>query len=187
MSAAPIVISTEQCKALARRIVVRTESPRQPPVRGLSRVVVNAGPAPRMCDDRQMTLPDLDYAYLAEFASVQEGRLTAVGASFTYYRVPALPVIMSFAVAGRVRAAAGSGPVDLGLALLWPGMEAEVRIDMPLDTFPAERPYQDKVGRMFAATMQVPISEAGLVKVRVFIEGSVVRELAFEAEVGPTT
>ena len=48
-------------------------------------------------------MAELDYAFLADYATISEGRLTAVGASFTHVFVPQLPVEISFAVAGRLR------------------------------------------------------------------------------------
>jgi len=54
--------------------------------------------------DEELPTPELDYAYLAEFAKVENNSLTAVGASYTHVEADRLPVIHTVYVAGRVRA-----------------------------------------------------------------------------------
>jgi hypothetical protein len=44
-------------------------------------------------------MAELDYAFIAEFAKVENEKLTAVGASYLEVRTPAFPVQHSFSVA----------------------------------------------------------------------------------------
>ena len=46
---------------------------------------------------------DLDYAFLADYATIQNGTLTAVGASLTSLEVDSLPSVAMFSFAGRLR------------------------------------------------------------------------------------
>lgn len=91
---------------------------------------------------------ELDYAYLAEFAQVIDGKLTAVNASFIHVNTP-VPAMFQFAVAGRVRAPADAGEVRLAIKLVSPDGSATITWQVGLAT--AGHPvYNDKVGILFA-------------------------------------
>jgi hypothetical protein len=49
-------------------------------------------------------MAELDYAFIAEFAKVEGGKLTAIGASYMQITPPAFPVAHYLSVAGRIRA-----------------------------------------------------------------------------------
>ena len=72
-----------------------------------------------MADGRNDALPDLDYAFLAEYARLEQGgTLTALGASFTQIAVPRLPSAIQLGVAGRVRVLEGVAAVPLTVRML---------------------------------------------------------------------
>lgn len=56
---------------------------------------------------------ELDYAFIAEFAKVESGKLTVVGASYTEISARSFPTQHFFSCAGRVRMALGEPPADL--------------------------------------------------------------------------
>lgn len=130
-------------------------------------------------------LPSLDYAFLADFATVNpQGTLTAVGASFTYMQThgETLPLARQIAIAGRLRIAEGTPPVEVTFTFKGPGEEApELKIDM-VATHGEERPYEGRVGILFAVNTPVPIMSAGLHRIWISIDGEVVRMLAFTVE-----
>src|SRR5689334_15083029 len=89
-----------------------------------------------MADHRTL---GLDYAFLAEYAKVTEGLLTALGASYTFVGAATLPSPFTLCVAGRVRAEAGSRP-NLGISLRTP--EDRYRLELGLElTTEGARPY----------------------------------------------
>ena len=46
---------------------------------------------------------ELDYAFLAEYATIQDNKLTTIGASFTRMQVLTIPTEATLSVAGRIR------------------------------------------------------------------------------------
>lgn len=129
--------------------------------------------------------PELDYAYLAEYAKVDGGKLTVVDASFTHVTGTTLPGVFSFAVAGRVRVPAGFREIVLNFEFANPNRQTVLKFDAPLSADPAERPYKDRVGRLFALNLGLPIAEPGLCVVTIGIDDQEVRTLAFEVEPAP--
>lgn len=124
-------------------------------------------------------MADLDYAYLADYAAVENGRLTAVGASFTYVLASALPGNRPIAVAGRVRVPENSEGFDLNVEFAGPGgawrfdVDAHVMVEEVI-------PYDGKRGALFAVQTNLPLTEPGLYTVKVALDGEVVRVLKFE-------
>lgn len=127
-------------------------------------------------------MTELDYAYLADFAAVEAGRLTAVGASFTHMLVPSLPGPASFAVAGRVRAPEGTEGFDLRIVITAPagawelGMEGHIPAGTAL-------PYDGKVGILFAARTNIAVTTTGVHEVAVYVDGAHARTLKFDVAV----
>lgn len=126
------------------------------------------------------TVPDLDYAFLADYAVVTAGKLTAVGASFTHISKPALPAVQLLAIAGRIRAPQSVESVPITLGLTVPDKSLELQIDATLTRDLSATPYNGKVGILFAASFQMPLSATGLYEVNLLIDGEHVRRLAFE-------
>lgn len=128
-----------------------------------------------------MVLPELDYAFLAEFARVDEsGTLTSIGASFTRLQIdPANPARL-LSTAGRVRMAEDSDPVRMTLSFEGPGNTVRIQMDFELTRSPTAVPYDGKVGVVFALTSVFPLPAPGLYTVRLLMAEKVVRRLAFE-------
>lgn len=124
---------------------------------------------------------ELDYAYLADHAQIAEGKITAVGASFTQVVVAAFPVVIPLSVAGRVRASEGTGRIPIQVSIHPTDMEFDLNFDGELDST-SSLPYEGKVGVLFAMGTQVPLTKPGLIEVIVKSEGSFIRRLAFSVE-----
>ncbi|KDA05222.1 hypothetical protein DC31_02170 [Microbacterium sp. CH12i] len=128
-------------------------------------------------------MAELDYAYLADFVSLQEGKLTAVGASFTFAAVPSMPIQMMLGVAGRVRAHVIEGPVPIEVKITPPDDSFAMSVNGDLQPGPHARPYGDgMVGLLFAINTQLPVDRPGLYTFDILIQGTHARRLAFEIE-----
>jgi len=126
-------------------------------------------------------MTELDYAYLADYAVVQEGRLTAVGASFTHVNATALPAMFSLSIAGRIRAPQDVTEAHMTVTIDAPESAYQVRGEIQLTPGEAFRPYgEGKIGILFAATTTIPLPTAGLYVVNLDLEGQHVRRLAFD-------
>lgn len=129
---------------------------------------------------------ELDYAFLADYATVSGGKLTAVGASFTKMTVDSLNSTATIALAGRVRCddvdvttvpivisatIPAEAPLKLGITHELPISEQDVP------------PYTGhRRGVVFAMRMDIPILAEGLVEfcIDVGATGDVDRILKFE-------
>lgn len=127
---------------------------------------------------------ELDYAFLADYAAVQDSKLTVVGASFTQLRVPELPVQFMLHIAGRVRCSPDISEAPLHLTITPPDesyrIEADVSLGVPPDSVPYGSP-PGTVGLLFAVGAPMPLPVSGLYEVTIDIEGVRVRTLRFEA------
>lgn len=125
-------------------------------------------------------MAELDYAYLAEFAQITNGNLTAVNASFIDIKTP-VPSVFPLAVAGRVRAPADVDEVRVTITFTPPG-ENGPNIVWQLSLAAKGNPvYNNKVGILFAVRAAVPIPTYGLYVFTIEIDGTKARTLAFEA------
>lgn len=132
-----------------------------------------------------MLLPNLDYAFLADYAKVEgNGTLTSVGASFTRISATTVPVGQLMSVAGRVRVAEAAPPCPLSIIFAGPGGSPEITVEMTVSPESAV-PYQGRVGVLFAVNTVVPIMVYGLHNVMVALDGQEVRRLSYEV-VHPT-
>lgn len=127
-------------------------------------------------------MAELDYAFLAEYAKVEGGTLSALGASYTQIAVARLPSQHLLYVAGRVRAPLGENP-DLSLTIKSPQGRFELSISFGAPDLSDVRPYDGKVGVLFAANVPIPLIDTGLYQVLLHLDGQQVRRLAFEVEV----
>lgn len=129
-------------------------------------------------------MTELDYAYLAEYAKVSEGLLTAIGASYTVVRARDLGGPFNLVVAGRIRGSEGEAPV-LGMRVDAPKERYQLGLDAQLSSAGA-RPYGDgQVGILFALTMTIPLIDAGTYTVTLRLDGSECRVLRFDVEEQP--
>lgn len=127
-----------------------------------------------------MSEPELDYAFLAEFAKVEANKLTAIGASYTFVHTPNLPAFHMLSVAGRVRVNADTDPVQVAFSVVPPGKEYELDLGIELSPGSEARPYNGKLGLVFAVSLQMPLPGEGLYEVVITIDGKPARRLAFE-------
>lgn len=128
-------------------------------------------------------MAELDYAYLAEYAKVGEGLLTAVGASYTFVRALEVPSPLIVYVAGRVRTSLGEAPM-LGFTFESPQQKYRLSLSAELSSAGA-RPYSTHattVGTLFVASAPVLLSDYGLYTVTLELDGSHARTLRFEVE-----
>lgn len=129
-------------------------------------------------------MAELDYAFLADFAAVQDGKLTAVGASYTRVVATDLPMMHNLFVAGRVRVPTGVTSVPMTLQLHGPDDALDVSMAGALTVDPDAFSYQGRVGVLFAITVSMPLLAPGLHTVDLIIDGVQARHLAFTAEHG---
>jgi len=128
-------------------------------------------------------MAELDYAYLADYAQIEGGKISALGASYTHASVPEVPVGWMTSVVGRVRVDEDEGPVSVRIEVVPPGGAMRLNAESSLERTASVRPYRGKVGLLFAATLQLPIAEPGLCSIDIHINGEHARHLAFEVEV----
>ncbi|AXK88622.1 hypothetical protein SAMN05421776_12331 [Nocardia farcinica] len=126
-------------------------------------------------------MAELDYAFVADFATVEGGKLTAVGASYTMVAVSTFPVQHAFAVAGRVRAPEETETIEVSITVKPPREAPEV---IMRGTLLSHRNhvtvYDGKIGIVFAAQNVIQLTGPGLVEVFVDVDGQRERRLAFE-------
>jgi hypothetical protein len=129
-----------------------------------------------------MTL-ELDYAYLAEYATVQDGKITAVGASFTHVTVGSLPGNFPVTIAGRIRASEDVRGVDVAVEVIPPSNDFAFNLDGHINVVEPLRPYEGKLGLLFALNLIVPLSTTGLYVINFLVDGELARRLAFDVGV----
>lgn len=127
-------------------------------------------------------LPDLDYAYLAEYARVDPvGTLSVIGASFTEVTGVRFPASMAVYIAGRLRMAEGADPTQLTIRFNGPTAQTprvEVGAAMAPDGLAT---YRGRVGVLFTVGMNVPLVEPGLQEFVIRLGDREVRTLRFNA------
>lgn len=132
-------------------------------------------------------MAEFDYAYLADFADTNSGKITAVGASFTHIAAQSLPSQASMAIAGRFSMKADEDPAELNFVVEGPDGSFRLNFGGLLGPSGDVRPYGengDKVGVLFAINLQVPLPKAGLYVVLISLDDELVRRLAFDVEAG---
>lgn len=126
-------------------------------------------------------MAELDYAFLADYASVQGDKLTVVGGSFTYVEVRGFPALMRLFVTGRIRAKEDEAEIKLNVRVVSPQPGVEIRFEGTISPGPDLRPYNGKVGLLFAVEVPLPLQAEGLYEVFVAADGKE-RRLAFSVE-----
>lgn len=125
---------------------------------------------------------ELDYAFLAEYAKVDKGRLTAVGASFTEVQASSSPSILELSVAGRVRWLDSDEPPTLRMALGKAGeQDGQLSLETMLEVDEHAVRYDGKVANVFAFRGPMYIGAPGIYECHIYLNDQHVRRLAFEA------
>lgn len=122
---------------------------------------------------------ELDYAFVAEFAKVDHGALTAVGASYTEVLVKELPVGHMLCVAGRIRTQIEDPQPELTVTMTPPGKKYRLEATGELPRDENAVPYSDKIGYVFVLTTPLQLDEAGEYVVNISLDGEPVRRLIF--------
>lgn len=124
--------------------------------------------------------PELDYAFLAEFARVEGDSLTSVGASYTRVLVREVPTRHTVYVAGRVRAPQHSEPFTIGVGFKRADQSEHTRLQTTVNPESDGFPYSGKIGLTFAIGFEVDLESTALHEVLIFIDDKQVRRLAFD-------
>lgn len=128
-------------------------------------------------------MAELDYAYLADYAQIDSGKISALGASYTHATVPSLPATWMTSVVGRIRVAEDEDPVGLRLEMTPPEDNYLMRFETEIARAEDMRPYRGRVGLLFTVTTQIPLTLEGLYSFDIYVNDQLVRTLAFEVEV----
>lgn len=129
-------------------------------------------------------MAELDYAFLADYAQIEAGKLSALGASYTHARVAALGGQWITSIAGRVRTSVDADPIELTIRIVAPEDAFELNFQTVLQVGEESRPYDGgKVGLLFASTVALPIIATGLYEVFLILDGVEARRLAFDMSV----
>jgi hypothetical protein len=126
-------------------------------------------------------LLELDFALLADFAQISEGKLTTVGGCFNFLKVSDLPSHFTFSVAGRVRTDADLDTYAMTVKILPPSGAEEVSVSSLFFTN-GSRTYDGKMGHLFCLNCSIPILTRGIHEVQIYIESDLARTLKFEVE-----
>ena len=122
---------------------------------------------------------ELDYAFLADYATVENGKLTAVGASFITIAAPTTPFHRAISIAGRVRLTENEEGFQLGIAISSPNDEWRADFGGYLEGTQPQN-YDGKQGVLFALQSTVPLPTPGLYAVDLTLNGAPVRTLKFD-------
>lgn len=129
-------------------------------------------------------MAELDYGFLAEYATVQGSKLTAVGASFTHVDAAVLPALMTVYVAGRIRAREDERDISLQIRLTPPGAGTPFAFSTTINPSADVRPYDGKMGLLFAFGLPIQLAEEGLYTIFINVDGKD-RRLAFGLDLAP--
>ena len=125
------------------------------------------------------TVAELDYAVLAEFATLaDDGALTLVGAHRASFRVARCPTEQVLGVGGRVFVARREPPAVLSLGASTPGGDVPVVARWPVDPRTAVA-VEGRLAVCFAVTLLAPVPAAGPYTLTLSVNGEQVRRLPF--------
>lgn len=131
-------------------------------------------------------MAELDFAFLADYATVEQGKLTVVGGCYTHAwpsHELGQPIPYTTFLAGRVRVTDRT-KVTLGVRLTSPGPTYEIETHTALEA--QGDPYDDSHRSIvFAARLDVPIVGLGLYEVHLSLDDQPARRLAFTVEPPP--
>lgn len=127
-------------------------------------------------------MAELDYAFLADYAAIQDGRLTTVGASFTHMFVPQLPARAEFSVAARLRVLESEIPPDFEVRISAPRSNANMAVTGQIAPGPEALAYDGKKGILVTLKADLLVTYEELVTVDLNLNGDHVRRLAFDVK-----
>lgn len=115
---------------------------------------------------------ELDYAFLADYAAVQNGKLTVVGASFTDVIVARFPSELMLSVAGRVRCPIHVQTLGIEIEILPPNDTYRITAGLELNDLHLQPHYGEKRGVLFAAQLGLNLPTTGLYEVSINVDGT---------------
>jgi hypothetical protein len=135
-----------------------------------------------MPDGDNQNLPDLDYAFLTEYAKVEpQGTLSVIGASFSRIQIPTVPSTLNIFLAGRLRAAEGSQPVHIAIHVSGP-TPSSPRLELETQfAIEGSEPYEGRIGILFSVGVAMPVTSHGVHEFAILVEGKHARSLKFHA------
>jgi hypothetical protein len=130
-------------------------------------------------------MAELDYAFIAEFAKVENGKLTAIGASYIELRPLVLPVQHLLSIAGRIRAPEDTEVISFNIRVNPPGNAMNFVLNGEMRPGDDAIRYDGKLAMLFAFSIPVTLMVEGLCDIFIEIDNVEQRKLAFRV-VAPT-
>jgi hypothetical protein len=124
-------------------------------------------------------MAELDYAFVADYAKVELGKLTAVGASYIEVRPPAFPAPHFLSIAGRIRAPEDTEAIGLTIRINPPGNLNVVIDGSIVTTGPETVRYDGKLAVLFTASASIMLTAEGLCEIFIDVDKVQQRRLAF--------
>ena len=124
-------------------------------------------------------MAELDYAFVADFASISDGKLSVIGGSFVELTVPAFPSVQPVTVVGRLRAKEDFEPFALTIEFRLPDGDDFV-VTGTIDSKNVDHVYDSKSAVLFCINQGLRFDAPGLVEIDLKIDGEHVRTLKFD-------
>lgn len=132
-----------------------------------------------MCRLASANMAELDYAFVADYATISDGKLSVIGGSFVELTVPAFPSAQSIAVVGRLRAKEDFEPFALTLEFRLPGGD-EFEVTATIEPRNVDHVYDGKSAVLFCINQGLRFDAQGLVEVNLAVDGRHARTLKFD-------
>ena len=126
---------------------------------------------------------ELDYAFLAEYATIQDNKLTTIGASFTRMQVLTIPTEATLSVAGRIRTPSDIDELTLHVRATPPNQSYQLDGSLALNDLTSLPEYgEGRRGTVFALQFTLPLTDWGLYTIEVDLDETegIDRTLKFE-------
>jgi len=126
---------------------------------------------------------ELDYAFLAEYATIQDNKLTTIGASFTRMQVLTIPTEATLSVAGRIRTPSDIDELTLHVRATPPDQSYQLDGSLALNDLTSLPEYgAGRRGTVFALQFTLLLTDWGLYTIEVDLDETegIDRTLKFE-------
>lgn len=125
-------------------------------------------------------MAELDYAFVADYATISDSKLTVIGGSFVELTVPAFPSIQNVAVVGRLRDKEDFEPFTLTIEFRLPDGGSDIVVTGTITSENVDHVYDGKSAVLFCADQVLRFDSPGLVEVHLAVNGEHVRTLKFD-------
>lgn len=125
-------------------------------------------------------MAELDYAFVADYATISDGKLSVIGGSFVELTVPGFPSIQSVAVVGRLRDKEDFEPFTFTIEFRLPGDGSDIVLTGTISSENVDHVYDGKSAVLFCADQVLSFDSPGLVEVNLSVDGGHVRTLKFD-------